>query len=39
VRLRSIDLTLEGDAHRVTDPATLERVVEPHGATRWDFAH
>jgi hypothetical protein len=86
VRLRDIDLVLEGEAHRVTDPATLERVAavyrtggwpaavegdaltapysapsagpapwhlyrlalhtavgiasaEPHGATRWDFAH
>jgi hypothetical protein len=86
VRLRGIDLTLEGEAHRVTDSATLERVAavyntggwpatvegdaltapfsapsagpppwhlyrltlhraigvaaaEPHGATRWDFAH
>ncbi|QWF78909.1 pyridoxamine 5'-phosphate oxidase family protein [Amycolatopsis sp. CA-230715] len=26
VRLRGIDLTLEGTAHRVTDPSTLERV-------------
>jgi len=86
VRLRGIDLTLEGHAHRVTDSAILERAaavyreggwpvsvegdaftapysapsagpapwhlyrlalhtaigvatVEPHGATRWDFAH
>jgi hypothetical protein len=86
VRLRGLDLVLEGDAHRVTDTATLERVAavyrtggwpaevqgdaltapfsapsagpppwhlyrltlntafavagaEPHGATRWDFAH
>lgn len=86
VRLRGIDLVLEGDAHRVTDAPTLERVAavyrtggwpatvegdaltapfsapsagpapwhlyrltlhtafgvasaEPHGATRWDFAH
>lgn len=86
VRLRGLDLVLEGDAHRVTDSATLERVAavyrtggwpasvegdaltapfsapsagpapwhlyrltlhtafgvasaEPHGATRWDFAH
>lgn len=86
VRLRGIDLTLEGEARRVTDSATLARVVavyreggwpaevegdaltapytapsagpppwhlyrltlhtaigvataEPHGATRWDFAH
>jgi pyridoxamine 5'-phosphate oxidase-like protein len=86
VRLRGIDLVLEGDAHRVTDPSTLESVAavfrtggwpatvegdaltapysapsagpapwylyrltlhsavgvagaEPHGATRWDFAH
>jgi hypothetical protein len=86
VRLPGIDLVLEGDAHRVTDSSTLERVAtayreggwpatvegdaltapftapsagpppwhlyrltlhtafgvaaaEPHGATRWDFAH
>lgn len=86
VRLRTIDLVLEGDAHRVADAATLEQVAavyrnggwpatvegdaltapftapsagpapwhlyrltlhtafgvasaEPHGATRWDFAH
>jgi hypothetical protein len=86
VRLRDIDLVLEGNANRVTDPSTLERVAavyrtggwpatvdgdaltapysapsagpppwyvyrlalhtaigvataEPHGATRWDFAH
>jgi Pyridoxamine 5'-phosphate oxidase len=86
VRLRGIDLVLEGEAHRVTDSSTLERVAavyrgggwpvsvegdaftaqysapsagpppwylyrltlhtavgvasaEPHGATRWDFAH
>jgi hypothetical protein len=86
VRLRGIDLVLEGEALRVTDSATLERVAavyrtggwpaevdgnastapfsapsagpppwylyrltlhtavgvasaEPHGATRWDFAH
>ncbi len=86
VRLRGLDLVLEGEAHRVTDPSTLERVAavyrsggwpatvtgdaltapysapsagpapwylyrltlhtavgvagaEPHGATRWDFAH
>ncbi|MFC4853145.1 pyridoxamine 5'-phosphate oxidase family protein [Actinophytocola glycyrrhizae] len=85
-RLRGLDLVMEGEAHRVTDPATLERVVavyrtggwpvevegdaltapfsapsagpapwhlyrltlhtafgvagaEPHGASRWDFAH
>ena len=86
VRLRGIDLVLEGEAQRVTDLSTLERVAtvyrtsgwpasvegealtapysapsagpapwhlyrltlynavgvasaEPHGATRWDFAH
>lgn len=85
-RLSGMDLVLEGEAHRVTDPATLERIAavyrdggwpvtvegdaftapysapsagpppwhlyrltlhtavavagaEPHGATRWDFAH
>jgi hypothetical protein len=86
VRLRGIDLVLEGEAHRVVDTPTLERVAavyrtggwpatvegdaltapfnapsagpppwhlyrlalhtafgvataEPHGATRWNFAH
>jgi hypothetical protein len=86
VRLRGLDLVLEGEAHRVTDASTLDRVAavyrtggwpasvegdaltapysapsagpapwhlyrltlhtavgvasaEPHGATRWDFAH
>jgi len=82
VRLRGIYLVLEGEAHRVTDASTLERLAavfrtggwpasvegdalaapysapsawhlyrltlhtavgvaaaEPHGATRWDFAH
>ena len=86
VRLPGIDLVLEGEAHRVIDPSTLERLAavyrasgwpaevegdaltapfsapsagpppwylyrltlhtafgvagsEPHGATRWDFAH
>jgi len=86
VRLRGIDLVLEGEARRVADSSTLERVAavyrtggwpasvegdaltapysapsagpppwhlyrltlrsavgvagaEPHGATRWDFAH
>jgi hypothetical protein len=86
VRLRGIDLVLEGEAHRVTEASTLERVAavyrtagwpasvegdaltapysapsagpppwhlyrltlhtavgvataEPHGATRWDYAH
>jgi hypothetical protein len=86
VRLPGLDLVLEGEAHRVTDSGTLERVAaeyqaagwpasvegdaltapftapsagpppwhlhrfvphtafgvgsaEPHGATRWDFAH
>jgi pyridoxamine 5'-phosphate oxidase-like protein len=86
VRLRGIDLVLEGEARRITDPTTLERLAdvyrsggwpasveddaltapysapsagpapwhlyrlslhtafgvataEPHGATRWDFAH
>ena len=86
VRLRGMDLVLEGEAHRITDASTLERLAavyrtggwpaavegdaltaaysapsagpapwhvyrltlhtavgvataEPHGATRWDFAH
>jgi len=86
VRLRGIDLVMDGAAHRVTEPATLEQLAavyrsggwpasvegdaltapfsapsagpapwylyrlalhsavgvagaEPHGATRWDFAH
>jgi hypothetical protein len=54
VRLRGIDLVLAGEARRITDASTLDRVAsvyrtggwpasvdgaEPHGATRWDFAH
>lgn len=86
VHLRGVDLVMDGDAHRVTDASTLERLAgvyrsggwpaqvdgdaftapysapsagpapwylyrlslhtavavageEPHGATRWDFAH
>ncbi|MGW5052369.1 pyridoxamine 5'-phosphate oxidase family protein [Actinokineospora sp. NPDC004072] len=86
VRLDGLDVVLEGEAHRITDPETLQRIAtayhpggwpaevdgdgltapftapsagpppwhlyrltlhtafgvataEPHGATRWDFAH
>jgi hypothetical protein len=35
VRLRGIDLVLEGHAHRVTDPATLERVAAVYRASGW----
>lgn len=35
VRLRSIDLVLEGEAHRVTDSATLERVVTVYNTAGW----
>lgn len=35
VRLRGIDLVLEGDAHRVTDAATLERIAEVYRTNGW----
>ncbi|WP_435818418.1 hypothetical protein [Amycolatopsis keratiniphila] len=35
VRLRGIDLTMEGEAHRVTDPATLERVAAVYRTGGW----
>jgi hypothetical protein len=35
VRLRGIDLTLEGDAHRVTDAATLERLAGVFRSGGW----
>lgn len=35
VRLRGIDLVLEGEAHRVTDPSTLERVAAVYRAGGW----
>ena len=35
VRLRGIDLVLEGAAHRVTDSATLERVAAVYRAGGW----
>jgi hypothetical protein len=35
VRLRGIDLVLEGEAHRVTDAATLERAAESYRTGGW----
>lgn len=35
VRLSGMDLTLEGEAHRVTDPATLERVTGVYRTGGW----
>lgn len=35
VRLRGIDLVLEGEAHRITDPATLERVAAVYRSGGW----
>lgn len=35
VRLTGIDLVLEGEAHRVTDPATLERVAAVYRSSGW----
>lgn len=35
VRLRGIDLTLEGEAHRVTDASTLERVAAVYRTGGW----
>lgn len=35
VRLRGIDLTLEGTAHRVTDSSTLERVAAVYRTGGW----
>jgi hypothetical protein len=35
VRLRGIDLTLEGDAHQVTDAATLERIAAVYRSGGW----
>jgi len=35
VRLRGIDLVLEGDAHRVTDPSTLERLAAVYRTGGW----
>lgn len=35
VRLRGIDLTLEGEAHRVTEPSTLERVAAVYREGGW----
>ncbi len=37
-RLKGIDLVLEGEAHRVTDPATLEATVQIYRAERLKFA-
>jgi hypothetical protein len=33
--LRGIDLVLEGEAHRVTDSSTLERVAAVHRTSGW----
>jgi len=35
VRLRGVDLTLEGDAHRVTDTDTLEKVAATYRTSGW----
>ncbi|WP_246842842.1 pyridoxamine 5'-phosphate oxidase family protein [Allokutzneria sp. NRRL B-24872] len=35
VRLRGIDLVLNGEAHRVTNSATLERVAAVYRASGW----
>ncbi|WP_370948094.1 pyridoxamine 5'-phosphate oxidase family protein [Amycolatopsis sp. cg5] len=35
VRLRGIDLVLEGDAHRVTEPSTLERIAAVYRSGGW----
>jgi hypothetical protein len=35
VRLRGIDLVLEGEAHRVTDSSTLERVAAVYHTGGW----
>nr|WP_091291222.1 pyridoxamine 5'-phosphate oxidase family protein [Amycolatopsis xylanica] len=35
VRLRGIDLVLEGDAHRVTDPSTLEQIAAVYRSGGW----
>jgi hypothetical protein len=35
VRLRGVDLTLEGEAHRVTDPSTVERLAAVYRSGGW----
>lgn len=35
VRLRGVDLVLEGEAHRVADPATLERIAAVYRDGGW----
>ncbi|MBE8524810.1 pyridoxamine 5'-phosphate oxidase family protein [Amycolatopsis sp. H6(2020)] len=35
VRLRGLDLTMEGEAHRVAEPATLERVAAVYREGGW----
>jgi hypothetical protein len=35
VRMRGIDLVLEGEAHRVTDPSTLERLAAVYRSGGW----
>jgi hypothetical protein len=38
VRLRGIDLVLDGEAHRVTDSSTLERVAAVYRTGGWPAA-
>lgn len=35
VRMRGVDLVLEGEAHRVTDPSTLERLAAVYRSGGW----
>jgi hypothetical protein len=35
VRLRGVDLTMEGEAHRVTDAATLEEIASVYRSDGW----
>jgi hypothetical protein len=35
VRMHGLDLVLEGEAHRVTDPSTLERVAAVYRTGGW----
>jgi len=35
IRLSDLDLVLEGDAHRVTDPATLKRLAAVYAGVGW----
>jgi hypothetical protein len=38
VRLRGLDLTMEGEAHRITDAATLEQLAEVFRGGGWPAA-